>query len=108
MFRSLPVRPTEIPEDNIFVCESKYIEGGNENTTRKIAKGFKPPPISSDTCPDEIYYFPKKISLKRVRQSIMVHTVVIIVADNYCLNITCCAITLFSLSMKLFILTFTM
>ena len=73
MFCSIPVRPTEIPEDNIFVCESKYIEGGNENTTRKIAKGFKPPPISSDTCPDEIYYFPKKISLKRVRKSIMVH-----------------------------------
>lgn len=69
-FYFITVRPTEIIEENIFVCESKYIEGDTENTTRKITKGFKPPPITSDTCADEIYYFPKKKSLKRVRQII--------------------------------------
>lgn len=35
------MRPTEYPEKDIFVCESKYVESETENVIRKLSKGIK-------------------------------------------------------------------
>lgn len=32
-------RITEVPEDDVYICESKYLE--NERSIRKLAKGLK-------------------------------------------------------------------
>lgn len=62
----LPDRPTEYSEEHIYACEWKYIEGETENAMRKLSKSFKSPVVSTQVCDDEIYYFPKKILIKRV------------------------------------------
>ncbi|XP_067945501.1 protein polybromo-1-like isoform X2 [Watersipora subatra] len=59
-------RPTEFSEEHIYVCEWKYKKGDGENSTRKLSKGLKAPPVSNQVCEDELCYFPKKISIKRV------------------------------------------
>uniref|UniRef100_A0A8C9T1V6 Protein polybromo-1 n=1 Tax=Scleropages formosus TaxID=113540 RepID=A0A8C9T1V6_SCLFO len=50
----LSCRPTEVPEDDVLVCESRYIE--SEKQMKKF-KGLKRFSFSSKVVEDEIYYF---------------------------------------------------
>ena len=59
-------RPTEFSEEHIYVCEWKYKKGDGENSIRKLSKGFKNVAITNQVCDDELLYFPKKVSIKRV------------------------------------------
>ncbi|KAL4655959.1 protein polybromo-1-like [Arapaima gigas] len=54
----LSCRPTEVPEDDVLVCESRYIE--SEKQMKKF-KGLKRFSLSSKVVEDEIYYFRKLI-----------------------------------------------
>ncbi|XP_029103725.1 protein polybromo-1-like [Scleropages formosus] len=54
----LSCRPTEVPEDDVLVCESRYIE--SEKQMKKF-KGLKRFSFSSKVVEDEIYYFRKLI-----------------------------------------------
>lgn len=54
----LSCRPTEVPEDNVLLCESRYIE--NEKQMKKF-KGLKRFSLSGKVIEDEIYYFRKLI-----------------------------------------------
>lgn len=50
----LSCRPTEVPEENVLLCESRYIE--NEKQMKKF-KGLKRFSLSGKVIEDEIYYF---------------------------------------------------
>lgn len=50
----LSCRPTEVPEDNVLLCESRYIE--SEKQMKKF-KGLKRFSLSAKVVEDEIYYF---------------------------------------------------
>ncbi|CAH8508587.1 unnamed protein product [Heterobilharzia americana] len=53
-------RPTEIPEQDIYMCDSKYFE--SEKVIRKLKKGLKKFQFSSDEVhEDEFYFFPQQI-----------------------------------------------
>uniref|UniRef100_A0A667YBF2 Protein polybromo-1 n=1 Tax=Myripristis murdjan TaxID=586833 RepID=A0A667YBF2_9TELE len=54
----LSCRPTEVPEEDILLCESRYIE--SEKQIKKF-KGLKRFSLSSKVVEDEIYYFRKLI-----------------------------------------------
>ncbi|XP_048877536.1 protein polybromo-1-like [Brienomyrus brachyistius] len=54
----LSCRPTEIPEDDVLLCESRYIE--SEKQMKKF-KGLKRFSLSAKVVDDEIYYFRKLI-----------------------------------------------
>uniref|UniRef100_UPI0037E82D4E protein polybromo-1-like isoform X1 n=1 Tax=Semicossyphus pulcher TaxID=241346 RepID=UPI0037E82D4E len=54
----LSCRPTEVPEENILLCESRYIE--SEKQMKKF-KGLKRFSLSGKVVEDEIYYFRKLI-----------------------------------------------
>lgn len=50
----LSCRPTEVPEDDVLLCESRYIE--SEKQMKKF-KGLKRFSLSAKVVEDEIYYF---------------------------------------------------
>lgn len=50
----LSCRPTEVPEDDVLLCESRYIE--SEKQMKKF-KGLKRFSLSAKVVDDEIYYF---------------------------------------------------
>ncbi|MED6262132.1 Protein polybromo-1 [Ataeniobius toweri] len=50
----LSCRPTEVPEENVLLCESRYIE--SEKQMKKF-KGLKRYSLSGKVVEDEIYYF---------------------------------------------------
>lgn len=50
----LSCRPTEVPEKDILLCESRYID--SEKQMKKF-KGLKRFSFSSKVVEDEIYYF---------------------------------------------------
>lgn len=50
----LSCRPTEMPEENVLLCESRYIE--SEKQMKKF-KGLKRFSLSAKVVEDEIYYF---------------------------------------------------
>ncbi|CAE1320778.1 PBRM1 [Acanthosepion pharaonis] len=52
-------RITEVPEDDVYICESKYLE--NERSIRKLAKGLKKYSLSPKVTDDELYFFKKHI-----------------------------------------------
>uniref|UniRef100_A0A671TY91 Protein polybromo-1 n=1 Tax=Sparus aurata TaxID=8175 RepID=A0A671TY91_SPAAU len=54
----LSCRPTEVPEENILLCESRYIE--SEKQMKKF-KGLKRFSLSGKVVEDETYYFRKLI-----------------------------------------------
>ncbi|XP_034022488.1 protein polybromo-1-like isoform X1 [Thalassophryne amazonica] len=54
----LSCRPTEVPEENVLLCESRYIE--SEKQMKKF-KGLKRFSLSAKVVEDEIYYFRKLI-----------------------------------------------
>ncbi|TRZ01822.1 hypothetical protein DNTS_026172 [Danionella cerebrum] len=54
----LSCRQTEMPEDDVLLCESRYIE--NEKQMKKF-KGLKRFSLSAKVLEDEIYYFRKLI-----------------------------------------------
>ncbi|XP_029990474.1 protein polybromo-1-like isoform X3 [Sphaeramia orbicularis] len=54
----LSCRPTEVPEENVLLCESRYIE--SEKQMKKF-KGLKRFSLSGKVIEDEIYYFRKLI-----------------------------------------------
>ncbi|XP_055016396.1 protein polybromo-1 isoform X2 [Boleophthalmus pectinirostris] len=54
----LSCRQTEIPEENVLLCESRYID--NEKQMKKF-KGLKRFSLSGKVIEDEIYYFRKLI-----------------------------------------------
>ncbi|XP_013864490.1 protein polybromo-1 [Austrofundulus limnaeus] len=54
----LSCRPTEVPETNVLLCESRYIE--SEKQMKKF-KGLKRFSLSGKVVEDEIYYFRKLI-----------------------------------------------
>ncbi|XP_014213289.1 protein polybromo-1 isoform X3 [Copidosoma floridanum] len=58
-------RPTEIPEDDVYICESLYDE--NKNVIKKLgADGLKKFNHSSEVTEDEIYFFRKPINPAKV------------------------------------------
>lgn len=62
-------RPTEIPEDDIFICESTYDE--TKNLMRKLnADGLKKYNHSSTVTDDEIYFFRKPINPAKVSSEV--------------------------------------
>uniref|UniRef100_A0A8C7EYC4 Protein polybromo-1 n=1 Tax=Oncorhynchus kisutch TaxID=8019 RepID=A0A8C7EYC4_ONCKI len=54
----LSCRPTEVPEDDVLLCESRYIESDKQ---MKKFKGLKRFSLSGKVVEDEIYYFRKLI-----------------------------------------------
>ncbi|XP_064154840.1 protein polybromo-1-like isoform X1 [Anguilla rostrata] len=54
----LSCRPTEVPEEDVLLCESRYIE--SEKVMKKF-KGLKRFSLSAKVVDDEIYYFRKLI-----------------------------------------------
>ncbi|XP_076003333.1 LOW QUALITY PROTEIN: protein polybromo-1-like [Genypterus blacodes] len=54
----LSCRPTEVPEENVLLCESRYIE--SEKQMKKF-KGLKRFSLSGKVVEDELYYFRKLI-----------------------------------------------
>ncbi|XP_042563727.1 protein polybromo-1 isoform X2 [Clupea harengus] len=54
----LSCRPTEVPEEDVLLCESRYIE--SEKQMKKF-KGLKRFSLSAKVVEDEIYYFRKLI-----------------------------------------------
>ncbi|KAM4588811.1 protein polybromo-1-like isoform 5-T5 [Odontesthes bonariensis] len=54
----LSCRPTEVPEENVLLCESRYIE--SEKQMKKF-KGLKRFSLSGKVLEDEIYYYRKLI-----------------------------------------------
>ncbi|KAG7267016.1 hypothetical protein CRUP_028263 [Coryphaenoides rupestris] len=54
----LSCRPTEVPEDDVLLCESRYIETEKQMKKFKGLKRFSP---SSKVVEDEVYYFRKLI-----------------------------------------------
>ncbi|KAM4613548.1 polybromo 1, like isoform 2-T3 [Polymixia lowei] len=54
----LSCRPTEVPEEDVLLCESRYIE--SEKQMKKF-KGLKRFSLSSKVVEDELYYFRKLI-----------------------------------------------
>lgn len=50
----LSCRPTEVPEEDVLLCESRYIE--SEKQMKKF-KGLKRFSLSGKVVEDEIYYF---------------------------------------------------
>ncbi|XP_026728950.1 protein polybromo-1-like isoform X3 [Trichoplusia ni] len=55
----LKCRPTEIAENDIFVCESVYDE--SNRVARKLKAGLRKFEHTKDVTVDEIYYFPKPL-----------------------------------------------
>lgn len=61
-------RPTEIPEDDVFICESLFDE--NKNIIKKLsADGLKKFNHSNQVIEDEIYFFRKPINPTKVSTS---------------------------------------
>lgn len=50
----LSCRPTEVPEENVLLCESRYID--SEKQMKKF-KGLKRFSVSAKVVEDEVYYF---------------------------------------------------
>ncbi|XP_050685082.1 protein polybromo-1 isoform X2 [Leptidea sinapis] len=55
----LKCRPTEIAENDVFVCESLYDE--SNRIARKLKTGLRKFEHTKDVTVDEIYYFPKQL-----------------------------------------------
>ncbi|XP_015918691.2 protein polybromo-1 isoform X3 [Parasteatoda tepidariorum] len=53
-------RPTEIAEQDTFICESKYLEA--ERQIRKLSKGLRKIPVTSNVTEDEFYFFRKPLN----------------------------------------------
>jgi protein polybromo-1 len=58
-------RLTDIREDDVYVCESKYTS--NEKLIRRIVKPVKKHSLSFVVCDDEVYFFKKPIVPTKVR-----------------------------------------
>ncbi|XP_070193759.1 protein polybromo-1-like isoform X2 [Littorina saxatilis] len=56
-------RPTEIPEYDVYVCESKYHEV--ERSIKKLGKGLRKHTLSPKVTDDEVYFFRKPIALQK-------------------------------------------
>ncbi|KAK0181294.1 hypothetical protein PV327_003587 [Microctonus hyperodae] len=73
-------RPTEIPEDDVFICESMYDEG--KSIIRKLGQdGFKKYIHTSAVMDDEIYFFrrpinPAKVSIDVARTQLPIKSIV--------------------------------
>lgn len=64
-FNNLPGRPTEIPEDDVFICESLYDE--SRSLLKKLGQeGLKKFNHSSTVTDDEIYFFRRPINPTKV------------------------------------------
>ncbi|XP_038219745.1 protein polybromo-1-like [Zerene cesonia] len=55
----LKCRPTEISENDVFVCESLYDE--SNRVARKLKSGLRKFEHTKDVTVDEVYYFPKPL-----------------------------------------------
>ncbi|KAG8184625.1 hypothetical protein JTE90_022674 [Oedothorax gibbosus] len=53
-------RPTEIPEQDIYICESRYLEA--ERQIRRLTKGLRKISLTSNVTDDEFYFFRKPIT----------------------------------------------
>ncbi|GFQ66100.1 protein polybromo-1 [Trichonephila clavata] len=53
-------RPTEIPEQDVYICESRYLEA--ERQIRRLSKGLRKIPLTSNVTEDEYYFFRKPIN----------------------------------------------
>ncbi|XP_071136787.1 protein polybromo-1-like isoform X8 [Mytilus edulis] len=53
----------DIPEDDVYVCESKYQEP--EKTIKKLGKGLKKYTLSPLVMDDELYFFKKPLTLQK-------------------------------------------
>ncbi|XP_052070858.1 protein polybromo-1-like isoform X2 [Mytilus californianus] len=57
----------DIPEDDVYVCESKYQEP--EKTIKKLGKGLKKYTLSPLVTDDELYFFKKPLTLQKINSS---------------------------------------
>lgn len=56
-------RPTEIPEQDVYICDSRYMEA--ERQIRRLPKGLKKFTLSTEILEDEFYFFRKPINPQR-------------------------------------------
>lgn len=66
-----PVRPTEIAESDVFVCESVYDEHKKQIRKTQAGQGLRKFTHSQMVTPDEIYHFKRPIAPVKV-DSLMV------------------------------------
>lgn len=65
MFVFCLVRPTEILEQDVYICESRYQEA--ERQIRKLVKGIKRgAKVSLNVVEDEIYFFRQPLVAQKV------------------------------------------
>ncbi|XP_035230777.1 protein polybromo-1-like isoform X3 [Stegodyphus dumicola] len=62
-------RPTEITEQNVYICESRYMEA--ERQIRRLSKGLRKIPLSSCVTEDEWYFFRKPINPQKELSPLM-------------------------------------
>lgn len=75
-------RPTEIPEDDVFICESAFDE--NKNMIRKLgAEGLKKFNHSNQVTEDEIYFFRKPINPAKVNVETKLRKLMHIIHNYY-------------------------
>ena len=62
-------RPTEIPEKDVYVCDSRYLE--HEKKFQKLVKGLpKFTYVSKSVVKDEIYFFRKPLVLQKIETGV--------------------------------------
>lgn len=64
------VRPTEIPESDVYVCESTYDEGKKMIRRNIPGQGLRKFPQSQLVTPDEIYHFKNQFAPIKVHNGI--------------------------------------
>ncbi|XP_054712195.1 LOW QUALITY PROTEIN: protein polybromo-1-like [Uloborus diversus] len=69
-------RPTEVQEQDVFICESRYLEA--ERQIRRLTKGLKKIPLSSNVTEDEYYFFRKPLNPQKTE----VYSTPVIVKKN--------------------------
>ncbi|XP_067123626.1 protein polybromo-1 isoform X3 [Centruroides vittatus] len=62
-------RVTEIPEQDVYICESRYLEA--ERQIRKLPKGLKKFNLSHGVTDDEYYYFRKPVNPQKELSPLM-------------------------------------
>lgn len=64
--RAITGRPTEIPEDDVYICESLYDE--SKSLMKKLSQeGLKKFNHTSAVTDDEVYFFRRPINPAKVR-----------------------------------------
>ncbi|KAK3103095.1 hypothetical protein FSP39_016403 [Pinctada imbricata] len=63
-------RITEIPEEDTYLCESKYQEA--DRTVKKLGKGLKKYSLSANVTDDEVYFFRKAITPQKEPSPLLV------------------------------------